>query len=180
MRPICSCAPATSSTPRTCYASAAYAALCLGSDADATEFVARATPAVRDLENRSEWMMLRGNAGTAALFTGDAQAARAAFREELELCRELAVRPIAGEGLAGLAALSAAAGEHERAARLSGAALAHRYEQPISPADERLRARFLDPARERWGAEAWDEAFRRGAAMGFEEAIALALEDGDA
>ncbi len=106
--------------------------------------------------------------------------AREAFREELELCRELAVRPIAGEGLAGLAALAAEAGDHERAALLSGAALTHRYEQPVSPADERLRARFLEPARRRWGAEAWDEAVARGAAMGFEEAIALALEDGDA
>ena len=65
---------ATSSTPRTSYASAAYAALCLGSDADATEYVARATPAVRELEEPQRMDDVdAATPVTAALFTGDAQ-----------------------------------------------------------------------------------------------------------
>jgi predicted ATPase/DNA-binding SARP family transcriptional activator len=158
-------------------ASAAYAALCLGSDVDASELVARATPVTRDLDNPSLWMMVRGNAGMAALFTGDTDAARDAFREELELSRELAILPFAGEGLAGLAAVAVVRGELERAAWLCGAAATHRYGQPNDPVDDRLRAAFFDPARRRLGAEAWDAAVRRGAAMSFEEAIGAALAE---
>jgi non-specific serine/threonine protein kinase len=121
-------------------------------------------------------MLLRGNAGLAALFTGDADAAHAAFLEEIELCRELAVRPFVAEGLAGLAAVAAVRGAVERAALLYGAAGAHRYGQPQDPVDERMRTRFFDPARARLGAEAWDAAVRRGAVLSFEDAIAAALE----
>jgi predicted ATPase len=158
-------------------ASAAYAALCLGSDVDAAEFVARATPGTGELDNAYLWMLLRGNAGLAALFTGDADAARDAFREELELCRDLAVLPVAAEGLGGLAAVATVRGELERAARLYGAAEAHRYGQAWVPVDERLRTAFFDPARARFGDEAWDAAVRRGAALSFEDAIAAALAE---
>jgi predicted ATPase/DNA-binding SARP family transcriptional activator len=158
-------------------ASAAYGALCLGSDVDAAEFVARATPVTRRLDHPYLWMLLRGNAGLAALFTGDTEAARAAFREELELSRELAVLPFAGEGLGGLGAVAVVRGEAERAAWLYGAAQTHRYGQPRDAVDERLRAAFFDPARERWGVETWDAAVRRGAAMAFEDAIAAALAE---
>jgi hypothetical protein len=37
-------------------------------------------------------MLLQGNLGLAELLTGDTDAARHAFREELRLCRELADR----------------------------------------------------------------------------------------
>ena len=156
---------------------AAYGALCHGSDVDAAQFVARATPGARDLGIPYLWMLLRGNGGLAALFTGDADAARDGFREELELCRKLAVLPFAGEGLAGLAAVAIAGGELERAAWLCGAMASHRYGEPHDPVHERLRATFFDPGRERFGAEAWDAVVRRGAAASFDEAIAAALEE---
>jgi hypothetical protein len=158
-------------------ASAAYAALCLRSDIDAAELVARAMPVTRDLESPYVWMLLRGNAGLAALFTGDTDAARDAFREELEVCRELAVLPVALEGLGGMAAVATVRGELERAAWLYGAAEAHRYGQAWVPVDERLRTAFFDPARARLGREAWDAAVRRGAALSFEAAIAAALTE---
>jgi serine/threonine-protein kinase PknK len=158
-------------------ASAAYAALCLGSDAKACELVARATPAARDVDIPYLSMLLRGNAGLAAYFTGDVDAARSAFRQELELCRELAVLPFAAEGLGGMAAVAAGEGGLERAAWLCGAAQAHRYGQPRDPVDERLRTEVFDPARARLGAEAWDAAMQRGSAMGFQDAIAAALAE---
>jgi hypothetical protein len=51
------------------------------------------------------WMLLQGNLGLAELLTGDTDAARHAFREELRPCRELVDRHYTSEGLRGLAEL---------------------------------------------------------------------------
>jgi predicted ATPase/class 3 adenylate cyclase len=155
--------------------SAAYVALCLGSDRDAKEFADRAIPIARELDNPYTWMMLRGNFGLAALLTGDTDAARGAFCEELELCRELVVRPFASEGLLGLAAVAAIDGDADRAARLAGAAAAHLYGQPHEVMRARIDAAFLDAARARCGVDAWDAAAREGAALSFGDAISYAL-----
>ena len=111
------------------------------------------------------------------MLTGDTAAARQAFREELALCRELVYLPFASEGLAGLAAVSTIHGEDHRAARLSGAAAAHRYGKTKDPVDARLDATFFKPARTRHGAEEWDAAAREGSALSFEDAIAYALQE---
>lgn len=125
-------------------AGTAYAALCMGSDRDAMEFVARATRPVRALGDPFVWMMLRGNLGLAALSTGETDAARQGFREEPTLCRDLVVLfPFAIEGLAGLAAVSAIHGDDDRAARLVGAAAEHRYGQPEDPVAARLHRLVL-------------------------------------
>jgi predicted ATPase/DNA-binding SARP family transcriptional activator len=156
---------------------AAYGALCLGSDRDAMEFVGRAVPLVRELETPFIWMILQGNLGLAALLTGDTDAARDAFREELVLCRELVARPIASEGLSGLAAVAVACGDSERAATLVGAAASHRYGEVPSLVDARLGAEFFEPARRRRGAAAWDAAVRDGGTLSFMDAIAYALRE---
>ena len=96
---------------------------------------------------------------------------------KLGLCRELVVLPAASEGVAGLAAVAAVSDDLDRAARLTGAAAAHRYGEPEDPVDVRLDATFLEPARVRWGADAWDAAVREGAALSFEDAIAYALDE---
>jgi hypothetical protein len=74
------------------FSNAAYDALAMGGDRDARDFADRAAPIVRDLDSPRSWMILCGNLGLAALLTGDTDAARAAFREELELCRGLVAR----------------------------------------------------------------------------------------
>jgi hypothetical protein len=94
-----------------------------------------------------------GNLGLAALLTGDTETARNAFREELTFCRDLVVRPIASEGLLGLAALGAVHGDDHRAARLVGAAAAHRYDEPQETIDARLDAMFFEVARTRCRAD---------------------------
>ena len=91
--PRCSPTSATSTNSRTCSTDAAYAALCLGGDRDATDFAARATPIARALDNPFERMLNSGNLGLAALLTGDTDTASHAFREELTLCRDMVVRP---------------------------------------------------------------------------------------
>ncbi len=156
---------------------AAYGALCMGSDQDAMEFVGRAIPLVRELDNPFIWMILQGNLGLAALLTGDTDAARDAFRQELALCRELVARPIAWEGLRGLAAVAAVGGDAKRAALLVGAAAAHSYEQQQDVVDARLDKDVFGPARIRCGTDAWDAAARDGGTLSFEDAIAYALEE---
>jgi tetratricopeptide (TPR) repeat protein len=157
---------------------AAYRALCNGCDRDASEFADRATPLVRELDLPYLSMLLRGKSGLAALLSGDTEAARQAFREALRLCRELVVLPVVSEGVAGLAAVAAVRDDDlDRAARLSGAAAAHRYGEPQDAVDARLGATFFEPARTRCGADAWDAAVREGAALSFEDAIAYALDE---
>jgi predicted ATPase/class 3 adenylate cyclase len=155
--------------------SAAYAALCLGSDRDATDFAARAAPIVRALDDRSVRMSNSGNVGLAAVLTGETDAAAYAFREELRLCRDMVVRPVVFEGLRGLAAVAAVHGDAERAATLVGAADAHRYDTPKDPVESRLDETFFEPARTSCGADAWNAAAREGSMFSFDDAIAFAL-----
>jgi predicted ATPase/DNA-binding SARP family transcriptional activator len=154
---------------------AGHRALASGDHDDAAEFLARGAALTRELDNPQEWMHVRGMSGLAALLTDDVTGAAAAFREQLELTRELVILPAAGDGLRGLAAVAAQHGDLDRAARLYGAAGAHRYGQPEQPFDVRVRDTFIGPARARHGAEAWDAAARAGAALGFRDAIAYAL-----
>jgi class 3 adenylate cyclase len=156
---------------------AAYAALCLGSDRDATDFASRAAPIARALPSRFEWMINSGNRGLAALLIGETDAASDAFHEELTLCREMVVLPVASEGLRGLAAVAVVHGDVKRAATLVGAADAHRYDTPEYPVDARLDETFFEPARTRCGSDAWNALAREGSALSFEDAIAYGLEE---
>jgi predicted ATPase len=157
--------------------SAAYGALCLGSDRDAKELLERAIPIARRLDDPSIWMLLRGNAGLAAVLTGDTDAAREEFREELRLCRELVDLPYASEGLRGLAAVAAARDDLHRAARLVGASAAHRYGQPYEAIEARLDTAFFEAARTCYGVDAWHAAADEGGSLSFEGAIAYALQE---
>jgi MalT-like TPR region len=156
--------------------SAIYSALWEGSDSDARTFLDQAEPIARTLDDPSVLMMIRGNAGLTAVLTGDTDAARRAFREELEFCRQTVYLPYAHEGLLGLAAVAAVDGELQRAARLVGAAAAHRHGASHTPVHDRLDAAFFNDARTRYGADAWDATARNGATLGFEEAISYALD----
>lgn len=157
--------------------SAAYGALCMGSDRDAKELLERAIPIARRLDDPSTWMLLRGNAGLAAVLTGDTDAARDEFREELRLCRELVDLPYASEGLRGLAAVAAVRDDLHRAARLVGASAAHRYGQPFEAVEARLDTAFFEAARTSYGVEAWNAAADEGGSLSFEGAIAYALQE---
>jgi predicted ATPase/class 3 adenylate cyclase len=155
---------------------AAYGLLWEGSDREAKDFAQSALPIARSLDHPFSWMFVQGNFGLAALLTGDTDAARDAFRDELALCRELVVRPFATEGLLGLAGVAVVRGDTERAARLVGAADALRC-VPEDPVDARLDAAFFEPARKRCGTRAWDAAAHDGGRLSFEGAIAYALEE---
>jgi hypothetical protein len=156
---------------------AAYAALCLGGDREAKDFAARATPLTLASESRHVRMINSGNLGLAALLTGETDTASHAFRAELELCRDLVVRPVAFEGLRGLAAVAVVDGDDKRAATLVGAADAYRYDQPEDPVYARLDESFFEPAHARYGTDLWNADAREGSRLSFEDAIAYALEE---
>jgi predicted ATPase/class 3 adenylate cyclase len=156
--------------------SAAYSALCMGSDEDAKRFLERALTASRRYGRYYGWMMLEGNRGLVALLAGDSRVARDAFREELRLSREHVLRPFAHEGLMGLAAVATTDADDHRAARLRGASEGLRSD-PVDAVHERLATQFFEPARKRHGADAWDAAEREGGALSFADAIAYGLEE---
>ena len=108
--------------------------------------------------------------------TGETDTAARAFRQELTLCRDMVVRPLLFEGLRGLAAVAAVAGDLKRAATLLGAADAHRYDKAEDPVEARLDETFFEPARARCRTDTWNAAKREGGALSFEDAIAYALE----
>jgi len=156
---------------------AAYSALCLGSEQDAADYAARATPTARSSDDPYADMINSGNLGLAALLTGELDTASQAFREELALCREMVILPVAFEGLRGLAAVAAVNGDDARVATLVGAAHTHRYDWPEDPLDARLDRAFFEPARTRYGTDAWNAHADQGGALSFENAIAYALEE---
>jgi hypothetical protein len=122
-------------------------------------------------------MLNSGNHGLAALLTGETDTASHAFRKELALCREMVVRPVAFEGLRGLAAVAVVRGNTRRAAILVGAADAHRYDTPEDRVEARLDEAFFEPARTRCGTDAWNAAVREGGALSFGDAIAYGLQE---
>ena len=109
--------------------------------------------------------------------TSETDTASQAFRQALTLCREMVARPVAPEGLLGLAAVAVVHGDDTRAATLVGAADAHRYNKTEDPLEPRLEAAFFEPAPTRCGADAWNATTREGRALSFEDAIAYALEE---
>jgi hypothetical protein len=161
-------------------AGVAYSALSYGRDRDARRFIERAMPIAERLDRPFLWMLVRGNFALTSLLTGDIDIASRAFRDELRLCRELVVLPGVHEALMGLAAVAAATDDLDRAARLAGAAEAHRYGETQDRVKARVDATFIKPARSRPGGGAWDRAFREGATLSFKHAVAYGMDEASA
>ena len=158
------------------YSSAAYSAIKAGSPERARPLLDRAVPVAREQGDPLQLAVLWGNVGLAALFSDDLERARTAFAEQLRLCRKHAFW-VGAEGLIGLAAIATRRGDHERAARLLGAASAPGQCTDADVMAE-LEQRFFAPARARHGTRRWREAHSAGAEMSFEQAIAFALGPG--
>jgi len=158
---------------------ATCAALGMGSDEDARDFLDRAVPLARVLDDPFTWMTVRGGLGLNALVTGENDAAEDALSDELVLSRQLGMRSVAHRSLLALAAVAAARGDDERAGRLTGASVAHHYWKPpgaaLGPLRDRLNDEFLQQARARAGTATWDAAMREGSALSLEDALIYAL-----
>ena len=158
-------------------AGSVYEALRMGGDREAKELVDRAIPLARGLDDPYLTVVLRANAGMAALLTGDPGAAQHAFREELRLSGELVIPRLVGAGLSGLAAVAAVRKGTHRAARLAGAGATHRDDAPLDEVEARLDATFIEPARRCHGTDAWDAAARDGGTLSLDDAITYALQE---
>jgi predicted ATPase/DNA-binding SARP family transcriptional activator len=159
------------------YSSAAYVALAEDHLAEAISLLDRALRAVERIEDPLETAIVLSNTGLARLFSGDVDHARDAFERTLRLRAENALREVADESLAGLAAVAAAQGRYEMAATLRGVTRAFGY-PPASfdkRIDDRLERDYLAAARARYGDVAWRNAEQAGAGMSREQAIAYAL-----
>ena len=159
------------------YSTAAYVALTEDRITEATSLLDTALQAAGRIEDPWETTIILSNIGLARLFSGDLDHSRDAFECGLRLCAQHALREIADEGLAGLAAVAAAHGRDETAARLRGAARALGYPPGTFDRriDDRLERDYLAPARTRYGDVAWRADERAGARLSREAAIAYAL-----
>jgi len=151
----------------------AYGAVCFGDARLARELVEAALPAIRALDDPYAWAIARGNFGLATLLSGDFEDAENAFMDQLIVCRDIRILPMAAEGLLGMAAIAAARSKGTRAARLYGASNSHSYGQQQDAILGRLEREFFTTARERH--PGWDVDVAHGAALSFDEAIAYAL-----
>jgi tetratricopeptide (TPR) repeat protein len=160
------------------YSTAAYVALSEDHIDEATSLLDTALQAASRIDDPWETMIVLGNVGLARLFAGDAEHAREAFERELRLAIEHRFLKGADEAVAGLAAVAAANGRDEVAARLRGAALALGYPPATfdKRIDDRLDRMYIGPARTRYGHAAWGIAESDGAALSYSEAAAYALE----
>ena len=159
------------------YSTAAYVALTEDRITEATSLLDTALQAAGRIEDPWETTIILSNIGLAHLFSGDLDHSRDAFERGLRLCAQHALRETADEGLAGLAAVAAAQGRDETAARLRGAARALGYPPATFDRriDDRLERDYLAPARTRYGDLAWRADERAGGRLSREAAIAYAL-----
>jgi predicted ATPase/DNA-binding SARP family transcriptional activator len=160
------------------YAASAHNAIKAGSAEAARPWLDQALSLARKLGHPIDLASVAVTEGLYALLTGEPKRARAAFSEQLGLCRRHDLFHQAPRGLAGFAATAASDGQDERAARLLGAAMAL---GSIGDHDvvRQLEERFFKHARLRHGERRWAQAQQSGASLSFEEALDFALAAGD-
>ncbi len=158
-------------------ATTADVARCQGAYGRAGELYSESLALYHTMGNRAEIPAILHNQGYVALGMHDYAAARELFAESLH--RQHAAGNPAGiaEGLAGLAALAAAQGQPERAARLFGAAETIRaaHPAPVWPAERFEVDRQTRSLRARLPAPRCAQLWREGQALSAEMAIAYAL-----
>ena len=118
--------------------------------------------------------------GQAALAQGKPEQAAVDFRQGLAIAGQLGKQPdVADELLEGLAAVAAATGRLELAARLFGAAetLGKGLGARLLPGSETARTHQVDRVRAALGAKAFDRAWNEGRAMSIEQVVRLVLDE---
>jgi predicted ATPase len=133
----------------------------------------------RELGNKRAIAWSLGQLGMVARRQGDLGPARAHLEESLAICRELGDKLESARGLEELAAVAVTQGQHERVARLFGAAAGIReaMRAPLPPAERAEHDRSVAAVRTALGEEAFAAAWAEGRAMSLEEAVSHALEE---
>ena len=132
----------------------------------------------RELGDRRGAAIALGYLGDTLLSEHHVAGARAYYTESLEIYRSLNERLGIADRLESMAAVCVAAGDHERAARLWGAAEALRADigTPLWPANRAGYDRAVAEARAQLGEEPFAAAWAAGRALRLEQVIAEALE----
>jgi predicted ATPase/transcriptional regulator with XRE-family HTH domain len=119
----------------------------------------------------------KGYLGYVALLRGEPAAAMRLFAASLRGFTELGERFGIAEELQAMAVLSAAEGQDERAAELTGAARAlwDAMSAQAMGFDRAIATRYLEAARRRIGSSKWRSGWRRGQAMSLDQAVTRAL-----
>jgi hypothetical protein len=156
-------------------ASLAYTALYHDAPVVARELCAEALDVTAATDDPYLVTLAAGNTGLAALFEDDRDAAAGAFALQLRTGTRHGYADLLFEGLSGIGALAAAAGNDEDAAKLEGAARASTSDWHDPVIAERLEARFLAPARARLGEQRWEAARAVGGATEVATAVEAAL-----
>src|SRR4029079_5658934 len=144
-----------------------YQALAEHGDEDALPWLETGLAAARRSAQPFVMAHVSGNLGLAHLFAGDMPRASEAFDDTLALPPLTAADHLVGEALKGMAAVAAARGDLETAARLEGAADVNASTRVTAPTEahveDLLAERHLAPARARLGPDEWDRQRRAGA-----------------
>jgi tetratricopeptide (TPR) repeat protein len=120
--------------------------------------------------------------GLVASMQGEYAGAATLIEEGLLLGRDIGARDLAADSLESLGWVAAARGQPQRAARLGGAAGALREAlgAPLWPEQRAGHDRAVRAMRAALGEDAFTGAWAEGQALTLEQAIALALERGEA
>jgi hypothetical protein len=120
-----------------------YKAIAQGRYREALHWLDEGMQAVRVLGNARSVFYFAGNQGLARLFLDETDEAARAFGDALAVCADAAAQDIVDECLLGLAAVAARRDDLNRAARLAGAATAHRTAVRIHD-EEVVATRLID------------------------------------
>jgi len=116
------------------------------------------------------------NRGLLHAFEGEDRQAASDLARALVLCRESGQALPVSEGLTGLAAVTARRGDSKLAARLSGAADAHRLFEAVSVPERQLQEHVIASARAS-GAETYrQKEWTAGNSLTFDQALSLGLD----
>jgi tetratricopeptide (TPR) repeat protein len=123
-----------------------------------------------------------GNLGRVVLSQGEYGRAAALLEEALLLSRDIGTRELVAAGLESLAWVAAACGQSWQAAQLCGAAEALRdvLGAPLPPDERAGHDQAVQAMRAALGEEGSAAAWAAGRALPLEQAIALAVERGEA
>jgi predicted ATPase len=152
-----------------------------GAWAEARELYEQALAVCRQAGLQAGMSIALSNLGSVATEAGDLAGAGAAHREALLIEQALGSRDGISYCLEGLGVVAAGQGAWARAARLGGAAEALRDEvgAPLQPLEQRLHDGWVRRLREALDPRALEQEWGSGRAMGLEQAVRLALEEGE-
>ena len=153
-----------------------YKALEHGALDDAREHIERSMQLAQQLDDQVHYSFDVEHMALWALETGDDGSSAAGLSEALARYYQYGIRRPICEALTALATIAAHAGDPARTAKLLGAAMTLRADEPLTRVEERLNSQAMQVLRHGDDGVSWERAYAAGCRCGLEEAVALGLE----